>query len=308
MNHAAATPKPVLLLGTALWGWTIDKNTAFALLDEFYAAGCREVDAAVNYPINKNPADFRASERILLEWIAAHQVRDLKVIIKVGSLDNLYSPDANLTKSFLLLNLDDYRFRLGSNLDTFMIHWDNRADTAAIEDTLEALAEARRAGLRIGLSGIKRPELYAQLNQKPEFQFDFRIEIKHNVLYSDYARYAAFHGCKRFLAYGIHAGGLKLNPAAYREDSSLKVRGGQIHALPPAAEKIRQWLEEDPAAPDFHRLAMLYAAYNPDMQGIIIGPSSVEQLRQSLQVAASFHAERDGAWYRKLVALLSDKE
>ncbi len=304
MSHSATTPKPVLLLGTALWGWTIDKNTAFALLDEFYAAGYREIDAAVNYPINKNPADFRASERILLEWIAAHHIHDLKVVMKIGSLDNLYSPDTNLTKSFLLLNLDDYRFRLGSNLDTFMIHWDNRADAASIENTLEALAEARRAGLRIGLSGIRHPQVYALLNEKPAFQFDFRIEIKHNVLHSDYARYAAFHGHRRFLAYGIHAGGLKLNPETYRDNSSLKVRGGQTHVLPPVAEKIRQWIQEDPAAPDFHHLAMLYAAYSPDVEGIIIGPSSVEQLRQSLQVAAGFDAQRDEIWYEQLAALL----
>lgn len=308
MNHTALTPNPVILLGTALWGWTIDKKTAFALLDEFYAAGYRQIDAAVNYPINKNPADFRASERILLEWIAAHQVRDLKIVMKVGSLDNLYSPDTNLAKSFLLLNLDDYRFRLSSNLDTFMIHWDNRADAAAIEDTLEALAEARRAGLCVGLSGIRHPELYAQLNGKPHFQFDFLIEIKHNVLHSDYARYAAFHGQRRFLAYGIYAGGLKFDPAAYRENSSLKVRGGQTQALPPMAEKIKQWLDKNAAAPDFHRLAMLYAAYSPDIHGIIIGPSSVEQLRQNLQIATSFDAEKDGVWYRKLAALLSEEE
>jgi aryl-alcohol dehydrogenase-like predicted oxidoreductase len=46
-----------LLLGTAMWGWTVSRPTCFDLLDTFYAAGFRQVDAAVNYPINKNPDD-----------------------------------------------------------------------------------------------------------------------------------------------------------------------------------------------------------------------------------------------------------
>jgi len=42
------------LLGTAMWGWTVSRPVCFDLLDTFYAAGFRQIDAAVNYPINKN--------------------------------------------------------------------------------------------------------------------------------------------------------------------------------------------------------------------------------------------------------------
>ncbi|MEN0006767.1 MAG: aldo/keto reductase, partial [Bacteroidota bacterium] len=203
---------PILILGTAMWGWTTSPQQCFALLDYFYEAGFREIDAATNYPINKNPADFRKSEQILLEWIKANGINDLKVMIKVGSVNNLRTPEHNLQKSFLLVMLDEYRYLFGDNLDTFMIHWDNREDEQAIHASYEALQQAQQLGFRVGLSGIKHPAIHAKVNE--QFQLDVRIQFKHNLLYSDYQRYAPFHGKQRFITYGINAGGLKLSPNA----------------------------------------------------------------------------------------------
>jgi aryl-alcohol dehydrogenase-like predicted oxidoreductase len=277
---------PTLALGTASWGWNVDRPTAFALLDQFYGAGFRQVDGATNYPINKRPEDFRLAETILLEWIAAQGVQDLQLCMKVGSLDNLRSPDHNLAKSFLLMMLDEYRQRFGPNLDTLMIHWDNRAELAAIRESLEALDYARQLGLHIGLSGIRHPELYAQLNE--EFQFDFRIQIKHNVLHSDYGRYAAFHGQRGFVAYGINAGGLKLRAEAYHENSSLRVRGGdtrQEHPLAPRLREIIAHANENTArlpVADFNHCGMAFAFHSPDLAAILLGPSRPQQLDNSL--------------------------
>ena len=61
-----------LVLGTAMWGWTVDKVTAFQLLDAWYAAGQRKVDTATNYPIDRVPEHFRLAEQILAEWIRAN--------------------------------------------------------------------------------------------------------------------------------------------------------------------------------------------------------------------------------------------
>ena len=183
-----------LLLGSALWGWTINKTTVFQLLDYFYQQGFRQVDAATNYPINKNPMDFRRSEQILKEWIQVNGIQDLEIIIKVGSLNNMGGSENNLSKSFLLMNLDSYRAKFGSNLKTFMIHWDNRRDRSAIEESLQALDYAQKQKLSVGLSGVKYPEVYYELNQ--ERRLNFVIQIKHNLLKSDYERYAPFHGKK----------------------------------------------------------------------------------------------------------------
>ncbi len=269
-----------------MWGWTTPPPLAFQLLDAWYEAGFREVDSATNYPINKNPEDFRKAEKILLDWIDSNSVNDLKVTVKVGSLNNLRTPEHLLTKSFLLMMRDEYAWLFGSNLDTFMIHWDNRDNPGEIRESLEALDLARQRGLRIGLSGIRHPEIYGELNK--DFGFDFRIQLKHNVLQSDYGRYEAFHGSRRFVAYGINAGGLKLGNADYSPQSSLLARGGNPETGQAAVEKIRQIFEEAnrqkgrPALQEFFQAGMIFAFYQPDFEGILVGASSVEQLRVNL--------------------------
>ena len=272
--------KPSLLLGSAMWGWSVSREVCFSMLDAFYEAGFREIDAAVNYPINKRPADFRAAENILLDWIKTHGITDLMVCMKIGSVNNLRSPEQNLHSSFLLINLDDYAWRLGTNLDTLMVHWDNRHDPADIADTISALSIAQQRGFRIGLSGIQHPELYAPYDE----QFAFRIQIKHNFLQSDYPRYQAFHGQTRFIAYGINAGGIKLDPTAYLPESSLSLRGN-AQALPEdIRNNILKIVTIEPRLPTLHHLTMLITLCSPDMAGIIIGPASLSQLQHTLGI------------------------
>jgi aryl-alcohol dehydrogenase-like predicted oxidoreductase len=252
-------PLPSLILGTARWGDAVGRQTAHDLLSAFYQAGYREVDTATNYPINKNPADFRRAEQILTEWIKAHGVNDLKITAKVGSVNNMRSPEHILTRSFLLMCLDEYRRLWGPNLDTLMIHWDNRDDLAEIDDSLQALAFAAQQGLRPGLSGITRPDLYAEANRA--WKLDFRIQFKHNIFSSDYDRYKPFHGTRRFVAYGILAGGTKPGPEVIEA-------ANQSGRYPPIQH--------------FYQLGLAHALSLPDMESVIIGPSKVEQLEENL--------------------------
>ena len=296
---------PTLLLGTAMWGWTIPRSTCFSLLDVFYQSGFREVDTAVNYPINQRPEDFRAAEGILMEWIRTHGVKDLKVTMKVGSLNNLRTPEHNLSKSFLLMNLEDYRHRLGSNLDTFMIHWDNRSEEAEVRETMEALIKVRDFGLRVGLSGIRFPDIYAQINSAPDFGFDFRIQIKHNWMQSDYGRYVKFHGRRCFVAYGIMGGGIKMDKSEYQENSTWKVRGGEPGKEPDAAGQLRSWLAKNPDAPGLPKLAMLFVAKSPDLEGMVLGPSSVVQLKDSISMYHHLGEGQPEHWLQLFLRSLS---
>lgn len=277
---------PSLVLGTAMWGWTTPAATAFALLDEWYDRGLREVDTATNYPIDKDPGHFRLAEQILQEWIRVHGISDLQVMQKIGSVNNLRSPEHILTRSFVLMMLAEYQWLFGSNLTTLMVHWDNRDDATAIGETLEAFDVARQAGLQVGISGIQHPEIYAEQNKA--FGFDFRIQLKHNVLQSDYRRYTPFHGCHRFIAYGINAGGLKLDPADYVPESSLAARKGGLSMQPTLVEDLRRILAKAgdvsgrPPLSNMNEVGMIYAFYQPDMQGILLGTSSPRQLKESL--------------------------
>ncbi len=277
---------PHLYFGTALWGWTIPKENCYQLLDYYYEKGFRKIDCATNYPINKNPDQFRWAENNLEDWIKAHQVNDLEIIMKVGSLDNMMSPDNNISKTFLIMNLRYYQAKFGDNLRTLMIHWDNRADEKEIKKSFEALSIVQEQGIQPGLSGIKHPAIYAALNQ--QFQLDFEIQIKHNLLQSAYEHYKDFHGQPRFVTYGINAGGLKLDHT-YTSRSSLSVRKGAIAAQPPIVDQIKRQQalfnqnKERPALTTFNHFGMIYAFYQPDAKGILLGTSRVEQLKESIQ-------------------------
>lgn len=282
-----------LLLGTAAWGWTVSRLEAFRLLDGWLAAGYRHIDAATNYPINKNPADFRAAEKILEEYLRAHGIRNLAVTMKIGALDNLRSPDVNLSPSFILMMAEEYRRLLGDNLQTVMLHWDNRTEEVAIRESLRALALLEKEqGIRPGLSGIRRPDLYARLNR--EFGMAFDIQLKHNVLHTDLDRYNDFlpdAGAgkiqHRFFAYGINAGGLKLE-GPYPAGSTYLVRGGDPEKTAEALQRLHALLPKwntafvRPPLRTMNHLGLVFAGLEPRLDGIVLGLRSVEQLQETL--------------------------
>ena len=284
-----------LVLGTAQWGWTIPREEAFRMLDAWLAAGHRKIDAATNYPINKNPADFRASEKILAEYVHAHGLHDLDIIIKIGALDNMRTPDINLAPSFILMMTEEYKRIFNGNLGGIMLHWDNRSEEGGIRGALEALATAQQnLQLRPGLSGIKHPEAYAAANRELGLIFD--IEGKHNVLHSDIPRYSPFFTLgadnentphHRFYAYGINAGGLKLE-GPYPPGSTLIARGGDPDQAAAVLDRIRTKLPDwnlafvRPPVRTMNHLGLIFAGLNPAVHGIILGLRSVAQMHDSL--------------------------
>ncbi len=271
-----------------MWGWTIGKETAMALLDTWYGAGFRQVDTATNYPIDGVADHFRLAENWLAEWIRAHGVTDLRVWIKVGSLTNERSPDHNLSEGFLLLALEHYGYLYGDNLDVFGVHWDNRSEREAIAETLRALEQARASGLRIGLSGIRHPEVWAEVLEGSDMRL--LVQVKHNPVQSDLERYGPLHARADFVAYGINAGGLKLDPKAYRPDSSWVVRTGALDEPPLMAslrQMVRRWNAAHPDLPvhSFSQLGLCFALRHSDVGRLVVGASSVGQLADTLEQA-----------------------
>ncbi len=298
-----------LILGTAQWGWNVDRETAFLLLDHWLKAGYSEVDAATNYPINQNPADFRAAENILAEYCRAHGLTSqLNIIAKVGSMDNMRGPEHNLSPSFLYMMADEYRRIFGQNLRGMMVHWDNRDDHEAIEQTLETLYELQEQGIQPGLSGIKYPAVHAAINER--LQMGFSIEVKHNVFTSDLARYQPFTeksiGKHRFLAYGLSAGGLKLGQPP-KENSTFDLRGGQRDAFEQRLAQIEALLPDfnlafvRPPIVTLQQLGMVYALGHAKIGGAIIGPRSVAQLKESIE----WHRNADIFDYQDIIKVLS---
>jgi aryl-alcohol dehydrogenase-like predicted oxidoreductase len=292
------SPAKTLMLGTAQWGWTVSKNEAFQLLDAWLGAGHPHVDCATNYPINRNPAHFRAAEKILYEYTRAHGLHDLQITMKMGSLDNLRSPEVNLAPSFLQMMTEEYLRLFGSNLSCVMLHWDNRSQVEEVRPTLEALRYLQEThGIRPGLSGIAHPEAYAQANTDLGLSFD--IQLKHHILQSDLDRYAPLLTSTnesphhRLFAYGINAGGIKLSPP-YLAESTFLARGGQAEKVAPLLEKVQSMLPiwntafVRPPLKTMNQLGLIFAGLHPKLSGILLGVSSVAQLEETLDFWRNF--------------------
>ncbi|MDO8368816.1 MAG: aldo/keto reductase [Saprospiraceae bacterium] len=301
------SPAKTLMLGTAQWGWTVSRHEAFQLLDTWLGAGFRHIDCATNYPINRNPIDFRAAEKILCEYIHAHGLHDFRITMKIGSLDNMRSPEVNLAPSFVQMMTEEYRRLLGANLACAMFHWDNRSQIEEIRGSLEALDRLQQDyGIRPGLSGIAHPEVYAKANT--DLGLSFEIQLKHNVLQSDLERYAPLSATAAgdgghhsitpslhhsIFAYGINAGGVKLE-APYPSDSTFLARGGQPEKVAPLLGKINALLPDwntafvRPPVKTMNHIGLIFAGLHPDLSGILLGVSSVIQLRETLDFWRNF--------------------
>ncbi|TNE48311.1 MAG: hypothetical protein EP344_18760 [Bacteroidetes bacterium] len=279
-----------LLLGTAQWGWTVSRAAAFQLLDAWLKAGHRSIDAATNYPINKNPEQFRAAENILLEYIRAHGLQDLEITMKIGSLNNMRTPDINLSPSFILMMGEEYLQLFGKNLHAVMLHWDNRSSTTEITASVQALQQLQEnTRIRPGLSGIKHPEFYADVLAGSGIGVD--IQLKHNIFQSDLPRYQAILDSRqacghRFYAYGINAGGVKLE-GPYPADSTFLQRGGDPSSLTSRLEKLKRAVPEwnlafvRPPVRTMNHIGLIYGGLHPELDGLVLGFSSPNQLQET---------------------------
>lgn len=269
-------------LGTALWGWGIDEAAACALLDGFAEAGGEVVDAATNYPINKNAQDFGVANEYLAAWLKSNPETNLRVFCKLGARDNLGSPLTDLSPSFVLTTVELLRSKFGSHLTGVGIHWDNRESERDIAETLEVFRSLLAEGLQIGLSGVRRPDLYAAA--APDLSSHWWIQVKENALTSEARQtYTPFFTDASYMAYGTNMGGLK-SDANRSSSSSLALRGIE---LPDIAEKLTHTLEQwpddvTPRPTNFVELALFLTHSNDGLVGMIAGPRDVQQLESTL--------------------------
>lgn len=275
-----------LLLGSAQWGWNMTEAAVFRMLDLWLQAGLKRIDCATNYPIDKVPANFRAAEGMLSTYIRAHGIHnELAITMKIGSLDNMKSPECNLSPSFIRMMAEEYNRIFGSALSCLMIHWDNRNEGNAIEETVEALYDCCHSlGLTPGLSGIAHPELYANLLQGP-----VDVQVKNNVFQSSIAHYLPLKNngnLVQFFAYGINGGGVKLQEN-YTAESTLLIRGGHqeqvMQRVNAINQKIPQWNGNvRPPIKNMNHLGLIFNMLNPEISGIVLGVKNQAQFSETL--------------------------
>ncbi|KUY84691.1 aldo/keto reductase [Burkholderia cepacia] len=132
-----------LAFGGNVFGWTVDENTSFALLDALADTGINFIDTADVYSAWVPGNHGGESETIIGKWLKRSGKREQVVIAtKVG----LLAARAGLSKVNILKAVDDSLRRLQTDyIDLYFSHRD-LADTAPLEETLGAYQTLIEAG------------------------------------------------------------------------------------------------------------------------------------------------------------------
>jgi aryl-alcohol dehydrogenase-like predicted oxidoreductase len=119
-----------------VFGWSIDEERSFAVLDAFVADGGNFIDTADSYG-RRGPGGAGESERIIGRWIAARGNREQLVIAtKVGMSPEL----RGLSRATIRRGIDGSLERLGiDTVDLYYAHQDD-PDTP-LQETLGAFGE-----------------------------------------------------------------------------------------------------------------------------------------------------------------------
>lgn len=162
---------PPFAFGGNVFGWTIDENTSFQILDALMDAGLNFIDTADVYskwaPGNKGGE----SETIIGNWIKKSGNRD-KVIIatKVGM--EMAHDKKGLSKTWIKQAVEDSLKRLQTDyIDLYQSHKDD-ADTP-MEETLAAFNDLVQEGKvrAIGTSNMTAQRLLVALKTSKEHGF-----------------------------------------------------------------------------------------------------------------------------------------
>jgi aryl-alcohol dehydrogenase-like predicted oxidoreductase len=130
-----------LCLGGNVFGWTIDEERSFAVLDAYFQAGGNFIDTADSYG-RRGPGGAGESERIIGRWIAARGNRDeLVIATKVGMAPDLQG----LSRATIRRGIEGSLQRLG--IDCVDLYYAHRDDPGTpLQETLGELGALIREG------------------------------------------------------------------------------------------------------------------------------------------------------------------
>jgi aryl-alcohol dehydrogenase-like predicted oxidoreductase len=128
-----------LIFGGNVFGWTVDEQASFALLDAFVAAGFNMIDTADVYAVWAPGNKGGESETILGKWLKRRGKRDDVIIAtKVGW--ELSPTQKGLAKDYILSEVETSLKRLQTDyIDLYQSHIDD--PKTPVEETLEAHAK-----------------------------------------------------------------------------------------------------------------------------------------------------------------------
>ncbi len=133
-----------VMFGCNVFGWTVDRDTSFKLLDAFTDAGFNFLDTADVYSIWVPGHRGGESESIIGEWLKRSGKRDKMVLAtKVGF--DMHDDNKGLSRQWILRAVEDSLSRLQTDsIDLYQSHTDDA--TVPLDETLEAYQQLIQQG------------------------------------------------------------------------------------------------------------------------------------------------------------------
>lgn len=140
---ASGLTTPPLILGGNVFGWTVDQDASFSILDAFVAGGGRMIDTADVYSAWVPGNQGGESETIIGAWLAQRRRRDdVLIATKVGME---LQGSKGLKPDRIAQAVEDSLRRLQTDyIDLYFAHQDD--PETPLEDTLAAFDQLVRAG------------------------------------------------------------------------------------------------------------------------------------------------------------------
>ena len=282
-----------LCFGGNVFGWALDRDASFAVLDAFYEAGGRMIDTADSYsfwvPGNKGGE----SEAIMGEWMEARGVRkDMRIATKT----NVEAKAGGLAPDHVARQLDASLERLRTDyVDLYYAHRDD-AETPQEEVAagFDALVKAGKVK-SLGASNFTAERLESAINIATErgltpysaMQDEYNLVVRDHYE-KDMLGLAQKYGLIAFPYYGLAAGYLT---GKYRKDADFGqgVRGQDVkryhdaqgQAILAAMDKIAADTGASLAA-----IALAWLGSRPHVAAPIASATSTKQLQQLLEAAS----------------------
>jgi aryl-alcohol dehydrogenase-like predicted oxidoreductase len=271
-----------------VFGWTIDEERSFAVLDAYAQAGGNFIDTADTYGRHGH-GGAGESERIIGRWMAARGNRaEMVIATKVGMSPEL----PGLSPETIYRGVQSSLERLGvEHIDLYYAHQDDQE--TSMEDTLGAFAELVEDGLvsHVGASnyGARRLTEALRVGEREGLARYVALQPHYNLLERDYELDLA-GVCERFgLAcvpyFGLARGFLT---GKYRREGpqvgSPRASGVRASYFNERGFAVLEALEEVATARDvpMAAVALAWLLAQPSVVAPIASATSVGQLQELL--------------------------
>lgn len=274
--------------GGNVFGWTLNQEQSFEILDAFVAGGFNFIDTADMYSYWVTGKEGGQSETIIGNWMKARNNRDKIVLAtKVGGETGVHPVDTS--KAHILKTVDESLKRLQTDyIDLYYTHFDD--EKTPVEETLSAYDEIIKAGKvrYVAASNLSPARLtesleLAEKNGLPRYQ---ALQPHYNLVErakyeTEYAPLAAKYNLTVFPYWSLASGFLS---GKYRsiDDLGKSKRGGASKKY--LNEKGLGVLKALDAVAAKHQTALTTVALawllaQPNVGAPIVSATSTEQLK-----------------------------